>query len=147
MVRLVPMGEEEYREYAEFSVSNYAQQQIKAGVWNQEDALQSAEKAFRSLLPDGLVSRGQSLYIIVDEELDRRNETRGVKARNRHKPQCLRNKPLAPKDIEKLGNGHHDHADDQGPEVDVGPPVECDDHRNAYVEEQPEQEYGDGQVE
>lgn len=71
MVRLVPMDEAVYETFLEWAVSDYAQEQVKAGTWKQEDARQLAEQAFESLLPEGLSSPNQYLYALVDETLDR----------------------------------------------------------------------------
>jgi ribosomal protein S18 acetylase RimI-like enzyme len=67
VVRLLPMTEEDYRNYLEFAIPNYAQEQVKAGAWHPEGARQKAEAAFRVLLPDGLASPGQYLCVVVDE--------------------------------------------------------------------------------
>jgi ribosomal protein S18 acetylase RimI-like enzyme len=71
MVQLIPMDEATYERFLEWAVSDYAQEQVKAGTWKREDALQLAEKAFESLLPQGLSSPNQYLYALVDETRDR----------------------------------------------------------------------------
>jgi ribosomal protein S18 acetylase RimI-like enzyme len=72
MVQLIPMDEATYERFLEWAVSDYAQEQVKAGTWKREDALQLAEKAFESLLPEGLSSPNQYLDVLVDETRDRR---------------------------------------------------------------------------
>lgn len=66
MVRLVPMTEEDYRNYLEFAIPNYAEEQVEAGAWHPEEAREKAEAVFRALLPDGLSSPDQYLCVIVD---------------------------------------------------------------------------------
>ncbi len=66
MVRLVPMSEVDFREYRAVSVREYAQEHVKAGNWDQEHALQEAEKAFEQYLPQGVESKNQYLFSIED---------------------------------------------------------------------------------
>jgi ribosomal protein S18 acetylase RimI-like enzyme len=72
MIRLVPMTEADYRNYLEFAIPNYAEEQVKAGAWHPEGARQKSEAAFRALLPDGLSSTNQYLCVIVAERLGER---------------------------------------------------------------------------
>lgn len=67
MIRLVPMNETEYQEYLDFAIADYAQEHVKAGRWNAENALQSATQEYQQLLPDGLHTKNQYLFTIVDE--------------------------------------------------------------------------------
>jgi ribosomal protein S18 acetylase RimI-like enzyme len=72
MVQLIPMDEATYERFLEWAMPNYAQEQVQAGTWKPEDARQLAEKAFESLLPEGLSSPNQYLDVLVDETRDRR---------------------------------------------------------------------------
>ena len=72
MVQLIPMDEATYERFLDWAVSDYAQEQVKAGTWKPEDARQLAEEAFESLLPEGLSSPNQYLDVLVDETRDRR---------------------------------------------------------------------------
>lgn len=69
MVRLVPMDETDFQTYLEDAISCYAQGQIKAGHWRPSEALQMVERTYRILLPNGLASRNQHIFSVVDEEL------------------------------------------------------------------------------
>jgi ribosomal protein S18 acetylase RimI-like enzyme len=71
MVQLIPMNQADYERFLDWAVSDYAQEQVKAGTWKPEDARRLAEKAFESFLPEGLSSPNQYLYALVDETLDR----------------------------------------------------------------------------
>ncbi|HLX41082.1 MAG TPA: GNAT family N-acetyltransferase [Ktedonobacteraceae bacterium] len=68
MIRLQPMTEAEYQEYLAVSVANYAQEHVKAGRWNEEEALQKATQEYADLLTEGLHTNNQYLFTIVDEQ-------------------------------------------------------------------------------
>jgi RimJ/RimL family protein N-acetyltransferase len=68
MIRLQPMNETEYQEYLAVSIADYAQEHVKAGRWNAEEALQKAAQEYQALLPDGVSSKNQYLFTIVDEQ-------------------------------------------------------------------------------
>jgi ribosomal protein S18 acetylase RimI-like enzyme len=69
MVRLIPMNQSEFEDYLDFSVQDYAQEHVRAGNWSADQALQMAEESFRKLLPDGLSTSNQYLWVIEDETL------------------------------------------------------------------------------
>jgi ribosomal protein S18 acetylase RimI-like enzyme len=71
MVQLIPMSKADYERFLDWAVSDYAQERVRAGTWRPQDARQLAEKAFESLLPEGLSSPNQYLYALVDETRDR----------------------------------------------------------------------------
>lgn len=68
MIRLQPMNETEYQEFLDSAVADYAQDHVKAGQWNAEEALQASRQEFQALLPDGVSSQNQYLFTIVDEQ-------------------------------------------------------------------------------
>ena len=70
MVQLVPMTEDDYRQFKTWAMEDYAKQQIKAGTWHPEEAEELARKVFAALLPQDLSSPGQFLYMI-EREVDR----------------------------------------------------------------------------
>ena len=74
MVRLQPMNETEYQEYLAVSIADYAQEHVKAGRWNAEEALQKATQEYADILTEGLHTRNQYLFTIVDEQTG--NESR-----------------------------------------------------------------------
>jgi ribosomal protein S18 acetylase RimI-like enzyme len=71
MVELIPMAEKDYQHFLAWAVEDYAQEQIKAGAWSLEEAIEKAEKAFDQLLPCGHTSQNQFFYSIrqVEEEI------------------------------------------------------------------------------
>lgn len=67
MVQLIPMTASDFQIYLQNSVEEYAQEHVKAGNWHPSEALQQAEKEFQQLLPDGVASKDQHLFSIVDD--------------------------------------------------------------------------------
>jgi ribosomal protein S18 acetylase RimI-like enzyme len=67
MVRLVPMAEGEYQRFLGWSIADYAQEQVKSGAWGSEEAMERGEKVFDKLLPDGLSTPNQFLFVIESE--------------------------------------------------------------------------------
>lgn len=63
-VRLVPMDQQDFEEYLAYAIPNYAQEKVRAGNWQPEEALHLAESDFGKLLPDGLSSSNNYLYRI-----------------------------------------------------------------------------------
>lgn len=68
MVKLVPMSADEFTAYLAKAVAGYAEEHVKAGNWSADEALQKSEKEFHGLLPDGVASKDNYLYIITDAE-------------------------------------------------------------------------------
>ena len=71
MVELTPMTEEEFAPWLANAIHEYAQEHITGGRWTPENAMQESEKEFASLLPDGLRSKDNYLFSIVDHEVRR----------------------------------------------------------------------------
>jgi RimJ/RimL family protein N-acetyltransferase len=67
MVRLIPMNAAEYQTYLDISIREYAEEKVQAGNWQPEEALERSAQDFQKLLPDGVASKDQYLYDIVDE--------------------------------------------------------------------------------
>ena len=68
MVCLIPMTEEDYHQFLAWAIEDYAQEQVKSGAWQPEEAMKLGKAAFDTLLPDGLSSTNQFLYVIEDGE-------------------------------------------------------------------------------
>lgn len=71
MITLMPMTEDDFQMYLEYSIREYAQDHMKSGIWNEEAALQEAEQMYQHLLPQGLQTPQQYLYMVVDEQIAR----------------------------------------------------------------------------
>ncbi len=72
MVELIPMTENEYQTYLERSLREYAQEHVRAGQWSEEEALPQAKQELQKILPQGLHSPDNYLYMIVDKQLEKR---------------------------------------------------------------------------
>ena len=69
MLELKPMNQEIYNNYIQNALRQYAEEGAKSGRnMDFADALKLAKKEFNSLLPDGLKSKNQFLYIILNNE-------------------------------------------------------------------------------
>lgn len=72
MVELVPMTEREFEMYLAENIQHYADEHVKAGNWHPAEALEKAKQEHEQLLTDGLASKNQYPYSIVDENLGSR---------------------------------------------------------------------------
>ncbi len=61
---LVPMQESAFAAYRESAIRGYAEENIAAGRWSEEAALDLAREDFESLLPQGLATPDSYLYQI-----------------------------------------------------------------------------------
>jgi ribosomal protein S18 acetylase RimI-like enzyme len=62
MVNLVPMTENEFEAYLEKTVPEYAAENVAAGYWSEEEALERSRKAFANLLPQGVKTENNYLF-------------------------------------------------------------------------------------
>ncbi len=67
MVQLFPMTDSEFQKYLRAAIEDYAQEHVRAGNWAPSEAILNSEEEFRQLLPDGVVSKDQHLFSIVDD--------------------------------------------------------------------------------
>jgi RimJ/RimL family protein N-acetyltransferase len=68
MTQLVPMTENDFRNFYDRSIKHYAAEKVRAGNYLPEEALQGARQEFEQILPDGVASKDNYLYSIVDEK-------------------------------------------------------------------------------
>jgi ribosomal protein S18 acetylase RimI-like enzyme len=68
----MPMTETEFQAYLEEDIQRYAEEHVKAGNWHPSEALEKSRREHQQLLPEGLASRNQYLFSIVNEELGAR---------------------------------------------------------------------------
>lgn len=68
MVQFSAMTEDDYQRFFVWAIDDYAEQQIKAGAWPKDHAKALAKKTFEALLPHGLTSPHQYLYMIQRKE-------------------------------------------------------------------------------
>lgn len=67
MTTLVPMDEAAFERFRARAVIDYAKENVAAGRWPEEGALERSEGAHAELLPQGLATPGQHLFSIRDE--------------------------------------------------------------------------------
>jgi ribosomal protein S18 acetylase RimI-like enzyme len=75
MIRLEPMPQEDFASYLERDIREYAEEHVRNGNWKKEEALERSRKEHDQLLPDGLQSKDQYLFSIID---DTNNQKLGV---------------------------------------------------------------------
>ena len=66
MSKLVPMTQSEYEEYYEHLISGYAADNVRAGYWDESEALEKSRKETERLLPQGLQSKDHYLFSLYD---------------------------------------------------------------------------------
>lgn len=72
MVKLEKMGEEEFREYLEAAIRNYAGEKVRAGTWDEADSIRLSRETYSRLLPEGADTPDQYLFCVVDESTGKR---------------------------------------------------------------------------
>ena len=70
MIKLVKMQQQDFEPYLERGVREYAEDHVRNGNWTAEESLERSRKEFQGLLPNGVDSKDQFLYSIVDEADD-----------------------------------------------------------------------------
>jgi hypothetical protein len=67
MITLTPIEQSDFDTFLEQEIVDYAQDKIKSGNWLAETALEKSRAEFMSLLPDGLQTKDQFIFTILDE--------------------------------------------------------------------------------
>ena len=67
MTTLAPMGEEAFAAFVETSVTGYADDNVAAGRWMADEALDLSRAEFARLLPQGLATPNNHLFEIREE--------------------------------------------------------------------------------
>lgn len=63
-VQFAPMTEEHYVKYLAKAVNYYADDKVKAGTWDEEEALEKSRDEFAALLPQGIHSKNHLLFSV-----------------------------------------------------------------------------------
>ena len=71
MVKLEPIQQEDFEQFLEREIRNYAEDHVTNGNWSAEGALERSKVAFEHYLPDGIHSKDQHLYSIIDDRGDK----------------------------------------------------------------------------
>jgi ribosomal protein S18 acetylase RimI-like enzyme len=69
MSKLVPMTQAEYDVYIERLITDYAQDNVRAGYWSEDEALERSRQQTVSLLPQGLQTKNHYLYTMFDGDM------------------------------------------------------------------------------
>ena len=67
MITLQPLEQEDFDRFLEQEIRGYAEDHVRNGNWPAESALERSRQAFEHYLPDGIHSKDQFLYSIVDD--------------------------------------------------------------------------------
>ena len=66
MINLEPIQQEDFARFLERGIREYAEDHVRNGNWPAEGAIKRSKKEFEQYLPDGIHSRDQYIYSIVD---------------------------------------------------------------------------------
>jgi ribosomal protein S18 acetylase RimI-like enzyme len=61
------MTQSEFEAYLQSAIREYADEKVRAGNWQPAEAMQRSEQEYAKLLPDGLETKNEHLYSIVDD--------------------------------------------------------------------------------
>ncbi len=67
MGTLIPIEQDDFEAFLEHEIVEYAQDKVKSGNWLAEEALEKSRAEFMSLLPDGLQTKDQFIFKILDD--------------------------------------------------------------------------------
>ncbi len=62
------MDENSFREYLNFIIPHYAQDNVESGRWDDFDILERSKKEYDWLLPDGLYTKNNYLFNVIETE-------------------------------------------------------------------------------
>jgi len=62
------MSEQDFAAFLRKSIPEYAYDQMRAGNWASNEAMQRAQREFQQMLPNGPQTAGQHLFVILDEK-------------------------------------------------------------------------------
>ena len=66
MSKLIPMTQPEYDAFLERLIPEYAADNVRAGYWDESEALENSRKETARLLPEGLQSKDHYLFSLYD---------------------------------------------------------------------------------
>ena len=69
MSKLIPMTQPEFDVYFEHLIQGYAADNVRAGHWAEDEALEKSRKQTVSLLPQGVQTRDHYLYTLFDGDI------------------------------------------------------------------------------
>ena len=72
MIDLSPLSEAEFAEYTQRDISRYAEENVKAGYWHEDEALEKSREVHQKLLPDGMKTKNH-MFFKIEEGMKRRS--------------------------------------------------------------------------
>ena len=66
MTKLTPMTQSEYEAFLERLIPDYAADNVRAGYWSEDEALEKSRQQTMSLLSDGLQTKDHYLFTLYD---------------------------------------------------------------------------------
>ncbi|NCP86981.1 MAG: hypothetical protein CO094_01995 [Anaerolineae bacterium CG_4_9_14_3_um_filter_57_17] len=66
-IHFSPMTDQDFAAFLRKSIPEYAYDQMRAGNWASNEAMQRAQKEFQQMLPNGPQTPGQHLLVILDD--------------------------------------------------------------------------------
>ena len=82
MVKLIPMQQEDFEIFLERGIREYAADHVRNGNWLADGSLERSKREFEQLLPEGIHSKNQFLFTIMDETGDDKIGTLWVQVKN-----------------------------------------------------------------
>jgi len=71
MIRLESLQQDDFERFLEREIRGYAEDHVRNGNWPAEGAIERSRKEFEFHLPDGIHTRDQYLWSIVDDSRDK----------------------------------------------------------------------------
>jgi ribosomal protein S18 acetylase RimI-like enzyme len=68
MITLEPIQQEDFDRMIDTEIRGYAEEHVRNGNWPAEGALERSKKEFEALLPDGIHTKDQYLWSLLDED-------------------------------------------------------------------------------
>ena len=68
-ISLKKMSQDDFNSYFEYKIKDYALENIKAGHWEESEALEKSRQQVTELLPAGLETKGQFIFSVFDPTL------------------------------------------------------------------------------
>ena len=67
MIKLEPLQEQDFEPFLEREIVGYAKEHVRNGNWPEEGSLERSRNEFAHYLPDGIHTKDQYLWSIIDE--------------------------------------------------------------------------------
>ena len=66
MSKLIPMTQPEFEKYLTHLIPDYAADNVRAGYWDESEAMEKSRQQVESLLPQGLQTKDHYIFTMVD---------------------------------------------------------------------------------